>query len=371
MRRSFHRHIDDSELRALASLPLDAARGVRRLSPEEVGEAADHLLSCSDCREKVENYAQLVNRTANISYPVPPGPDCPREADVNWVEVAAGLWPELKAAELIRHAAQCSHCGPMLRASLSVSDDPTPREEEFLARLKAPTRPSVPTVEQPRLPRHQASASGRRFLGWKMLATAAMLAVTVGALCMRWASSLPLSGANFAEIAVTTHRQHMQGNLALDLLSDSQQTVNTWLGTKSPFALALPGSPMMPGEQRPYRLEGASLVQIAGKTAAYIAYNMQSGPVSLLVVPNSTAAASGGVKAEFEKVTFHYRTVAGYKVVAWEAHGLTYALVSQEGNSTQGSCMVCHSAMHDRDLTHTPTPLRSENIAVASILGQL
>lgn len=353
------------------SLPLDSARCLRRLSSEEVREAGDHIRSCRDCREKVESYAQLVNRTPNISYPVPPGPDCPHEADVDWVEVAAGLWPELKAKELILHAAQCPHCGPLLRASLSVNDDPTPQEEELLAKLKMPARPSAPAAQQPIQPRRHASSSGWRFLGWKMLATAAALVVTVGALYMRLASSMPLSGANFAEIAVTTHRQHAQGSLALDVLSDSQQTVNNWLGTKSPFALALPGSPMMPGEKRPYRLEGARLVQIAGKTAAYIAYSMQSGPVSLLVTTNSTAGASGGVEAEFEKVTFHYRTVAGYKVVAWEAHGLTYALVSQEGNSTQGSCMVCHSAMHDRDLTHTPTPLRSENIAVASILKHL
>ena len=34
----------------------------------------------------------------------------------------------------------------------------------------------------------------------------------------------------------------------------------------------------LPGEERPYRLEGARLVQVGGKTAAYIAYQMQHGP---------------------------------------------------------------------------------------------
>jgi hypothetical protein len=42
-------------------------------------------------------------------------------------------------------------------------------------------------------------------------------------------------------------------------------------------------------------------------------------------------------------------------------NGLTYALVSEEGNDTQKSCMVCHSAMRDRDLSHTPTPLRQQS----------
>jgi hypothetical protein len=114
---------------------------------------------------------------------------------------------------------------------------------------------------------------------------------------------------------------------------------------------------LSPGEQRPFMLQGARLVQISNKTAALIVYQMHTGPVSLIVVPDSLAVASGGVEVNFKKVSFHYSTVDGYKVVTWSVHGLTYALVSQEGNSTQQSCMVCHSAMGDRDLSQTPTPL--------------
>jgi hypothetical protein len=91
---------------------------------------------------------------------------------------------------------------------------------------------------------------------------------------------------------------------------------------------------------------------------------MQASPVSLMVAPDSVAIATGGVEADFKKVSFHYRMVEGYKVVTWSLHGLTYALVSQEGNSTQRSCMVCHSAMRDRDLSETPTPLRAERNAL-------
>ena len=193
--------------------------------------------------------------------------------------------------------------------------------------------------------------------------------VIVGVLGTRPPSSpTPLSGPKFAEFAVSTHRQHAQGNLALDVRSDSQQTLNEWFKAKSQFSLALPASPAVPGEERPYRLEGARLVQVGGKTAAYIAYQMQTGPVSLMVTPDSVAVASGGVEVDFKKVSFHYSMVEGYKVVTWSLHGLTYALVSQEGNSTQRSCMVCHSAMRDRDLSHTPTPLRAEGNAVGTVL---
>jgi hypothetical protein len=76
-----------------------------------------------------------------------------------------------------------------------------------------------------------------------------------------------------------------------------------------------------------------------------------------MVAPDSVAVASGGVEVNFKKVSFHYRTVEGFKVVTWSLKGKTYALVSQEGNSTQRSCMVCHSDMGDRDLSQTPAPL--------------
>jgi anti-sigma factor RsiW len=186
------------------------------------------------------------------------------------------------------------------------------------------------------------------------------LILVVGALVTIWLSSPALlSGAKYAEFAVKTHRQYAEGNLALDVRSDSQQTLNEWFRAKSPFSLALPASPAAPGEDRPYRLEGARLVKIAGKPAVYIAYQMQTGPASLVVTPDSVAVASGGVQVDYQKVTFYYRMVEGYKVVTWSLHGRTYALVSQEGNNTQRSCMICHSAMRDRDLSQTPTPLRA------------
>ena len=140
--------------------------------------------------------------------------------------------------------------------------------------------------------------------------------------------------------------------------------LNDWVQANAQFSLALPVSPAAPGEERPYRVEGARLVQVGGKTAAYVAYQMQTGLVSLMVTPDSVAVASGGVEVNFTKVSFHYARVDGYKVVTWSVHGLTYALVSQEGNNTQRSCMVCHSAMRDRDLSQTPTPFRAEGNAV-------
>jgi len=201
----------------------------------------------------------------------------------------------------------------------------------------------------------------------RWLVPAAALVVVFGVLAsLPWSSPASLSGPRYAEFAVKTHRQHAQGSLALDVRSDSLQALNDWFKEKLQFSLTLPASPAAPGEDRPYRLEGARLVQVGGKTAAFVAYQMPTAQMptakaSLMVAPDSVAVASGGVEVDFKKVSFHYSMVDGYKVVTWSLHGLTYALVSEEGNDTQKSCMVCHSAMRDRDLSHTPTPLGQQS----------
>jgi anti-sigma factor RsiW len=370
MGRPFDKHIDNQELNALAPFSSESGQESHGLSPDAVRDAERHVESCADCDRKVSQYQQLVNRFSNVVVreAAPPGVGCPKDEDVDWHEVAAGLWPELKATQLIMHAALCDHCGPLLHAATSVDDDPTPEEENLLAQLKAPSRPVVKARREPIPPDPGPRPVWRRFLQWKMFVPAVALMVIVAVLATRPPSSpTPLSGPKFAEFAVNTHRQHAQGSLALDVRSDSQQTLNEWFKAKSQFPLTLPVSPAAPGEERPYRLEGARLVSVSGKTAAYIAYQMRTGPASLVVTPDSVADASGGVEVDFKKVSFHYRMVEGYKVVTWSQHGLTYALVSHEGNGTQRSCMVCHSAMRDRDLSQTPTPLRDQGSAIEPV----
>src|SRR5205823_2037471 len=148
-----------------------------------------------------------------------PGADCPKDEEVEWHEVAAGLWPELKATQLIMHAALCNHCGPLLRAATSVDDDPTPQEETLLGQLKAPSRPVVQPKPEPIPPSPGSPPIWRRFLHqWKVFVPAVGLMVIVGVVSTwRPSSPRPLSGAKYAEFAVRTHQQHTQGSLALDV----------------------------------------------------------------------------------------------------------------------------------------------------------
>lgn len=333
-----------------------------KLSPDAVHEAERHVLTCADCAAKVRKYQQLVSGLCrvNASGAARPRGDCPTGNGVDWREVAAGMWPELKAKQLISHAALCDHCGPLLRAATSASDNLSPQEEGAQAEAKAFQRPSSirPLMGFSRRP--------RPFIKWLVPAGAFMVILGVLA-ATRTSPKARLSGPEFAEFAVTTHRHHAQGSLALDVRTDSQQVLNEWFRAKSQVPLTLPASPAVPGEERPYRLQGARLVQVGGTTAAYIAYQMKPGIAGLMVTPDSVSVASGGVEVDFRKVSFHYSMVDGYRVVTWTVHGLTYGLVSQEGDSTQQSCMVCHSPMGDRDLSRIPTPFATKRSGASPI----
>lgn len=361
MGRSPDKHIDNQELDALVPFCPETGREPTGLSQDAIDEAARHVGSCKDCSGKVSKYRRLVDRQSSGrgSQAVQPETDCPKETDVDWREIATGLWPEGKARQLIMHAALCAHCGPLLRAATSAPDRSIPQKQDFLAAPKA----SSWSASNPSLVWRQSSW---RFTKW--LIPAASLAVILGVLGTRSSSPrTPMSGPQFAEFALSAHKQNIRGKLAPDIHSDSQRVLNQWFAANSQFSLALPESPAAPGEIRPYRLEGAGLVQINGNSAAIISYLVQTSqsqmtPASLVVIPDSVAVASGGVEAGFKKVNFHYLRIERYKVVTWSQHGLTYALVSQEGNGSQRSCMLCHSAMKDRDLSQTPTPLPPDAI---------
>ncbi len=352
MGRPWDKHLDNRELDALVPWSGETGTGTGELSPAAVREAQQHVDSCAECGWKVWKYRRLVNRfaTGPVRWAVPPETHCPNLSDADWCEVAAGLWPESKAAQLIAHAACCDHCGPALRRGVSAND---PGENTVREREAARRALSVPGCVPARL-------SNWAFARW--LVPVLALVVIVGVLVAApWSSARPISGAKFAQFAVDTHRQYAQGRLALDVHSSSQQELNEWLKAKSPFLVALPATAIESGDERPYLLQGAQLVRVHGKAAAFIAYQvkmptLRTTAASLIVTPDSVAVASGGIKIDFTKVSFHYATVEGYRVVTWSVHGLTYALVSEEGSSTQRSCMVCHSAMKDRDLSQTPVP---------------
>ncbi len=138
MTRPIDQHLDGDELAAIVSSPTTDVTNSERLPGQALGEAQRHVESCDDCHRKVrmQRHAQSEIAGLRAHNPAKPGEQCPRNVD--WMSVAAGLLPEAKTKEFMTHAAQCDHCGPLLRnAAETLSDEVSPNEEEVLAGLNS------------------------------------------------------------------------------------------------------------------------------------------------------------------------------------------------------------------------------------------
>jgi CHAT domain-containing protein/cytochrome c-type biogenesis protein CcmH/NrfG len=136
--RPFDKHLDSDELDRLISLPETSGSGSEQLSEFALGEAQRHVESCQACSRKLQRHKFVHSEILRMRAPnsSPPTPEC--LGDAEWLEVAAGLLPEAKTRALMKHAAQCGHCGPLLKnAAEAIAEEATPGEEALLASLQS------------------------------------------------------------------------------------------------------------------------------------------------------------------------------------------------------------------------------------------
>jgi hypothetical protein len=84
-----------------------------------------------------------------------------------------------------------------------------------------------------------------------------------------------------------------------------------------------------------------------GSPAALVTYATQNDKISLLIDSSKSAVVAGGDEVRFDKLTFHYYNNLGFRVITWNNHGLSYALVSSVSGPARTSCLVCHQNMAD------------------------
>lgn len=181
---------------------------------------------------------------------------------------------------------------------------------------------------------------------WRILVPA----TAVLALCLAFVLEIlrNVQAASYVETAVATHRNYLRGTLLSGLQTNSPEAVTAWVAGKVPFDFRLPVAESAPDKNPAYRLTGAALVNYKGKPAALVTYERQHDKISLLVDSSNSAIVAGGDEVRFGKLTFHYRTDTGFRVITWSNHGLSYALVSSVSGSARASCLVCHQNMVDR-----------------------
>jgi anti-sigma factor RsiW len=180
---------------------------------------------------------------------------------------------------------------------------------------------------------------------WKVLAPTALM-ILLALIIVPYAVQ-EARAANYVDTALATHRAYLSGNLSPEIRSNSPEEVTAWFAGKLQFSFRLPDSRLYPGKPA-YQLTGARSVTYKGNKAALITYEAQKDKISLLIAPSRSAVIAGGDEIRSGSLTFHYQYKAGFKVITWSNHGLSYALVSTVSGSARESCLVCHQSMKDR-----------------------
>jgi anti-sigma factor RsiW len=172
------------------------------------------------------------------------------------------------------------------------------------------------------------------------LAAAAVLLAVAAA----WWISAARSG--YEQFAAEAHRNYARGTFPLDVASDRPPVVSDWLKPRVPFHLTLPNYPE--GAPKRYALLGARLMQYRGEDVAYLAYEMDRKPISLLISSSSRVMPSGGESYRSGGLTFYFSSQQGLRILTWKDKGLTYALVSDLNVKSAESCAICHGAEGER-----------------------
>ena len=199
----------------------------------------------------------------------------------------------------------------------------------------------------------QSSSNRSRLIsGWSTVA-AAIVTILLLPVVVWWIarhkSDAVQAPSDFALMAAETHLRHTRGQLPLEIVSEAPQQISDWFANKVKFSVKLPNYQESSGQEKLYALEGARLVGYKDDYAAYVAYQMKTRPISLVITSDQIARASGGEVITAKGLVFHYDTIHGLKVITWSDRGLTYALVSDLEERGQQSCTVCHQGTKDQD----------------------
>ena len=215
-----------------------------------------------------------------------------------------------------------------------------PRELRKRVRSIVAEIPSAPNSGAAREPRRGLRL---RFAGLRSSVVAVMASlVLIAGLWGIVQIFRPAQSVTFAGIAVDVHQRYALGRLPLELASDSPDEISQWFEGKVPFSLKLPNYQGDSGQEKLYSLKGARLIGFDNDYAAYVAYEMDQHPISLVVTSSTSTKPEGGEEITSQGLVFHYETIAGFKVITWAHRGLTYALVSGLEERGQQSCLVCH-----------------------------
>ena len=162
MLKSSDRHLTDQELDVLAGFDTrDLASPVQAGAPD--ADAVLHLSGCQHCREELDKRVSAIGRLTALKTGSESdrGPLCP--ADEELMNLASGLTNQTRSSELMDHAIECGHCGPLLRQIVEdFSDSSSAAEATLLSQLGSNT-----SEWQAQLAQRLSTPSAKRYEGAK------------------------------------------------------------------------------------------------------------------------------------------------------------------------------------------------------------
>ena len=259
-------------------------------------------------------------------------------------EIHLYLDNELSAPEVLaleEHLMQCDECRAVYQQLRSVVD--VVRGVRPL--YEAPAR----SHEAARAIVDRRRRLGRRFAG--AAAAAVSVAAALGLLL-----APPSSARAFSDFAADSHLRLEKQTLPLDIVSGEPGVVSGWLAARLPFHLELPNYPQEAGKPKRYRLTGARVLPYRNVDVAFLAYEMDGKPISLLMSSDRMAAPSGGAEYRSGALRFHVTEVKGLKLIRWTDRGIHYSLVSALDARGSESCIICHETARDRRMIDSLQP---------------
>jgi anti-sigma factor RsiW len=261
-----------------------------------------------------------------------------------WIcdECSAVVKAERAFVEAVRNASPLYVASDSLRARVAKMISDTPPVVVTPASLRQRIRTSLAQGST----KHHAPR-----LRWSLgVAAIVVLILPVAVWLLVRSDQTQSSGpSQFALMAADTHLRHTRGELPLEIATTGPEQISDWFANKVRFSVKLPNYQDASGQEKLYRLEGARLVGYKDDYAAYVAYQMRTRPISLVITSTAMAQPSGGEEIKARGLTFHYDAIQGLKVITWSDRGLTYALVSDLEERGQESCVVCHQGAKDQD----------------------
>lgn len=167
MNQPWEQHLTEAEFDALVGFREDTGQGSSSRTDNRSRERWIHIDSCEDCRSKLMSHRTAQSDISRLSAldALPGGEDCP--AAECWTAVVAKVLPASEAAARLEHAAQCRHCGPILKdAAALFFSETTAEEEQLLTELENRTSGRTKDLSRVLAASVHGQASGSRRPSW-------------------------------------------------------------------------------------------------------------------------------------------------------------------------------------------------------------